>query len=136
MFADPLPVRRVFGFKQVLRSNQHGRGAEAALQRVTFPKGRLKVGYFAGVRQALDGLHGRLVRLHREHQAGTDDLAVMRDVQAPHTPCSHPTWVPVSSMLFPQKIGKIDPRRNQRFDALAVDLERNGMRRRHAGFQV
>jgi hypothetical protein len=38
--------------------------------------------------------------------------------------------------MFPQKIGKIDPRRNQRFDALAVDLKRNGMRRRYAGYQV
>jgi hypothetical protein len=37
--------------------------------------------------------------------------------------------------MFPQKIGKIDPRRNQRFDALAVNLKRNGMRCRCAGSQ-
>jgi len=37
---------------------------------------------------------------------------------------------------YAQKIRKIDPRRNQRLDALAVDLERNGMRCRHVGSQV
>jgi hypothetical protein len=30
-----------------------------------------------------------------------------------------------------QKIGKVDPWRNQRFDALAVNFQRNGVRCRH-----
>ena len=76
MLTDLLAVRRRRLPQQILRRHQHARRAKAALQRVAIAEGGLQIGDLAAVGQPFDRLDRCVVRLHRQHQAGTNDLAV------------------------------------------------------------
>ena len=46
------------------------------MQRVAIAEYGLQIGDLAAVGQSFDGLNRGVVRLHRQHQAGTNDLSV------------------------------------------------------------
>src|SRR5258708_22400875 len=76
MLTYPLPVRHGFLPQQILCGDKHSWRAKAALQRVAIAKGGLEVGDLAAVGQSFNGYDRCAVCLHRQHQAGTNDLAV------------------------------------------------------------
>lgn len=55
--------------QKLVRSENHSRSAEAALQPVTFPKGFLEGVEFLPFRQTFDGQNISAIRLHRKHRA-------------------------------------------------------------------
>src|SRR5450631_2233426 len=112
MFAYPLPVRFGLLLQQIMRSYQHSRGAKAALQRVAFAESGLQVGDLAAIGQSLDGLNGGAVRLHRQHQAGANDLSIHA-----HRTCTANSMLTTDMssrklQMLPQKIRQIEPRQN------------------------
>ena len=123
MLADPLAgPARPRCFKQILRGHQHSGRAIAALQRVAVAKSGLQIGDLAAVGQPLDGLNGRAVRLHRQHQAGTNDLAIdAHRARAANAVLAADMGSGQLQMLA-QEVRKIEPRQNVRIDALAVDM--------------
>src|SRR6478735_6173116 len=76
--------RNAAGGQQFLRREQHARRAKSALQRVAGDERLLQIGDLFGIGHALDGLDVRTT------------APSTRTLQAPHTPCSQPTWLPVS----------------------------------------
>ena len=83
--------------EQVGRRHQDPRRAEPALERVVPAERLLQRGERAALRERLDGVDPAAVGLDREHAAAAHGDAVeKRRVQAPQTPCSQPTCVPVS----------------------------------------
>ena len=122
MFADLFSVRTGNLLQQILRGHQHSRCTEPALQRVALPECRLQIGNFAAVGDPLDRLNRRIVRLHREQQAGTDDIAVDADrARTAHAVFTADMRAGQLEM-FAEKIRKIEPRRHMRLDALAIDF--------------
>ena len=80
------------------------RRAEAALEGVLGPEGLLEGVEHAVVREPLDGLELGPVGLDGEEEARADGDAVHPGtVQAPQTPCSQPTCVPVSPSVWRRK---------------------------------
>src|SRR6266436_7372585 len=136
MLAYPLAAWLGMLSQQVLRSHQHARRAIAALQRVAIAKGGLQVGDFAAIGQAFDGLDRPAVGLHREHQAGSDDFIVY-----PHRAGAAHAMLATDMrsrqmQMFPQKVREIEPRQDMRIDALAIDMERDWQRSRHAALPL
>ena len=73
------------------------RACRTALQGVALPEGLLEdveLTVLGG--QALNGTHLGAVELRDERQTRAGRVTVECTVQQPHTPCSHPTCVPVS----------------------------------------
>src|SRR5437899_12422228 len=66
MFADLFSIRTRRLLQQILRRHQHCRRAEAALQCVALPEGRLQIGNLAAVGDPPDGLNRLMVRLYRK----------------------------------------------------------------------
>ena len=62
--------------KQIMRGDQHGRRAIAALQRVAVAEGGLQIVDRAAIGQPFDGLDRSPVGLHGERQTAPHDLAV------------------------------------------------------------
>ena len=56
---------------------------------------RMELALREAVGHALDRADRAAVGLDGEQQAGAHRVAVELNVQAPQTPCSQPTWVPV-----------------------------------------
>ena len=52
-------------------------------------------------------------------------LPSISTVQAPQTPCSQPTWVPVRPELVAEEIGEEQANADVAFDLLAVDGDRD-----------
>ena len=132
MLAYAIAARFGILFQQILRSYQHPRRAVAALQRIAIAKGRLQIGNFSAVGETLDGLDSRTIGLHREHQAGANDLAVhayragTADAVFAADMCSG------QMQVLAQEIRKIKPRQDMRIDSLAVDIKRDRQGSRHA----
>src|SRR4030095_8389739 len=76
MQTDFLTARCRSVLEEILRRQQHPRGAEAALQGVALMERLLQGRELLRVGEALDGVHPAAVRLDREHQAADTDLAV------------------------------------------------------------
>ena len=75
----------------------------------------------------------RAVRLHRQHQAGTNDLAVHAHRAGAANPVLATDMRSGQLQMLAQEIRQIEPRQNMRIDALAVDVERDRHLGRHAG---
>ena len=125
MLADLLAVRLGLLLQQILRGHQHSRRAVTALQCIAIAKRGLQIGDLAAVGQSLDGLDRCAVRLHRQHQAGTNDLAVHAHGAGAADPVLATDMGSGQLQLLTQEIRQIEPRQNMRIDALAVDLERD-----------
>ena len=132
MLAYLLPVGLDLLFKQILRRHQHARRAEPALQGVAIAERGLQISDLAAVGQSLDGLDRRAVGLHRQHQAGTNDLAVHAHGACTADPVLATDMRSGQLQLLAQKIRQIEPRQNLRGDALTVHLERDCHGIRHA----
>src|SRR5665213_3975280 len=132
MFADLLTVRRWLVFQQILRRHQHSRRAKSTLQGVASAKGRLQIGNLAAIGQSLDGFDRRTMRLYRQQQASTNDIAVdaYRVRTADAVFAAHMRSGQLQ--MLAQKIRQIEPRQHMRIDLLTVDGERKGHRRGHA----
>src|SRR5439155_849122 len=83
VFADRITARDPATRKQFLRGQQHRRGAETALQRVTLAEGVLQVRDVARIRYALDSLDTCAVALHGEREATAHDFAVQAHRASP-----------------------------------------------------
>ena len=75
----------------------------------------------------------RAVRLHRQHQAGTNDLAVDAHRACAANPVLAADMRSGQLQMLAQEIRQIETRQNMRIDALAVDFERDWHGSRHAG---
>ena len=83
--------------QEAVQRHQDPGGAKAALQRMISLECRLQNAEpIRCWREAFHGPDLAAVDLHREREAGARRLPSMLTVQAPHTPCSQPTWVPVA----------------------------------------
>ena len=72
-------------------------------------------------------------RLHRQHQAGANDIAVDAHRAGAADAVLAADMGPGQLQMLAQEVRQIEPRQNMRIDALAIDVERDGHRRRHAG---
>jgi hypothetical protein len=133
MLAYPLPIRLGMLFQQVLRGHQHGRRAEAALQGVAIAERGLQIGDFAAVGQSFDGFDGCAVRLHRQHQAGPNDLAVDPHRAGAANPVLAADMRPRQLQMLAQEVRQIEAWQDIRGDPLAVDIQGDCHGRRHAG---
>src|SRR5437764_8323422 len=72
------------------------------------------------------------MRLHCQHQTGANDLIV----HAHGTGAAYPMFTADmrsgQMQMLTQEVREVQSRQNKRIDALPVDVERNGHRRRHA----
>jgi len=94
------------------------------LQSIAIAKGGLQIGYLAAIRQSLDGLDRCAVRLHRQHQTGTDDLPVHAHRTRAANPMLATDMRPGQLQMFPQEVRQIEARQNICIDALTVHIER------------
>ena len=84
------------------RHQETGR-AETALQGMLFHEGLLQWMQCILGAQTFNGFDGMPVGLTANIRQERTDSPSMRIVQAPHIPCSQPTWVPVSSRSWRRK---------------------------------
>jgi len=73
-----------------------------------------------------------VVGLHRQHQAGPHDLAVDAHRAGAANAMLATDMRARQLQVLAQEVRQIKPRQNQRLDALAIDLERNGDVGRHS----
>ena len=73
----------------------------------------------------------RAVGLHGEHQARADGSPSSSTVQAPQTPCSQPTWVPVRARSSRRKSQQQRARLDERVVRRPVDGDRDAHLVRH-----
>ena len=97
----------------------------AALQRIAVAERGLQIGDLAAVGQPFDGLDRCAVRLHRQHQAGTHDLAVHAHRAGAANPMLAADMSTGQLQMLAQEIRQIEPRQHVRIDALAIDVKRN-----------
>src|SRR5262249_32946303 len=121
MLADLLAAWSIMPLEQVLRSDQHARGAIAALQCVAITERPLQVRDLAAIRQTFNSPHIGPTRLHGEHQAGSNDLAIEA-----HRACTtHAMFTADVStcqmQMLPKKIRQVKPRQDLCFDVFTVD---------------
>src|SRR6202171_6862980 len=133
MLAYLFPIRISMLLQQILRGHQHCRRAKAALQRIAIAKGGLQIGDLTAVGQSLDGLDRCAVCLHRQHQAGTNDLAVDAHRTRAADPMLATDMRPCQLQMLPQEVRPIETRLNMRPDASTIDVERDLHVRRHTG---
>ena len=88
----------------------------------------LQIGDLAAVGQPFDRLDRRFVCLHRQHQAGPNDLPVDAHGAGTANPMLAADMGAGQFQMLAQKIREIESRQNLRIDALAIDLERDGAR--------
>ena len=121
MLADALAVGLGFVKQQILRREQHAGRTEATLQRVAITKRSLEIGDLAAIGQSLDGLDGRAMRLRRQHQAGTNDIAIDANrAGAAHTMLAA-DMSPRQLQMLAQEIRQIEARHHLRIDARLGD---------------
>src|SRR5260370_15836999 len=133
MLPYPCAIRCRMVCQQVLRCHHQSRRAKPALQRITIAKGGLQIGDPAAVGKSLDGLDRCAVRLHRENQAGTNDLTVHADRTCAANPMLAPDMRPGQLKMLPQEVCQIETRQNMRIDALTINIERYLGGGRHTG---
>ena len=92
---------------------------------------RLQIGNFATVGQSFDRLDGRILRLHCQQQAGTNNITIDAD-------CARATYAVFAANMcagqlemLAEKIRQIEARQHIRFDALAIDTQRDRNRGCH-----
>ena len=129
MLAYPLPIRLSFLLQQLLCSDEHSRRAKAALQRVAIAKGGLEVGDLATIGQSFNGYDRRAVCLHRQHQAGTNDLAVDAHRACAANPMLAADMRSGQLQMLAQEVRQVKTRQNTRIYPFTVDFERD----RHGG---
>ena len=130
VLADFLAARRKprfrLGEQQFLRGQQHAGRAEAALQGVALLERRP-----AGRRSRPNPTRPRWSRPWRRRIAPrasgsrARSAPFTRTVQAPQTPCSQPTWLPVSTSCSRRKSTSVLPRVDRLVHGLAVHGERD-----------
>src|SRR3712207_2771969 len=76
MLADCLTARPRLARQQLLRGEQHARGAVATLKGVALLERSLQIGRLAGVRDPFDGLDISPVRLNGEDKATSHDFSI------------------------------------------------------------
>ena len=64
--------------------------------------------------------------LHRQHQAGTNDLAVHAHRAGAADPMLTPDMRAGQLQMFSQEIRQIESRQHLRIDAFAIDVKRDG----------
>src|SRR5437899_7579110 len=133
MLAYPRPIGLGFLLQQVLCGDKHSRRAKAALQSVAIAKGGLQVGDLAAVGQSFNGYDRCAVRLHRQHQAGTNDLAVHAHRARPANPMLATDMCSSQLQMLAQEVRQVETRQNMRIDGFTVDFERDWHRSRHTG---
>ena len=105
--------------------DQHAGRAVAALQGVLAREGLAQGGHHRVVAEALDGADRGAVATAGMGDAGARRRAVDLDVQAPHTPCSQPIWVPVSISRPRRRSARCSRGSTSTSVGLAVDRERD-----------
>src|SRR6185369_6799085 len=132
MLANLFSIRRRRLLQQILRRHQHSRRTESALQCVTFPECRLQIGNLAAVRDPLDRLNRRIVRLYRKQEAGTNDIAIDADRACAAHPMFATDMRAGQLKMLAKKIRQIQARQYIRFDVLPINIQRNRNRSCHA----
>src|SRR5258705_5389822 len=131
MLAYALPIRLGFLLQQILRGDKHTRRAKAALQRVAISKCGLEVGDLAAVGQSFNGYDRCAVCLHRQHQAGTNDLTVDAYRASAANPMLATDMRSGQLQMLAQEVGQVETRQNMRIDAFTVNFERYRHGSRH-----
>src|SRR4051794_26866269 len=132
MLADGVAARVRLAQEKVLRGDQHAGRAVAALQRVALLEHGLQVRDLARVRQPLDCLDARALRLHGEHEAAAHDLAVEPDRARPAHSLLAADVRAGELKLLAQEVRQMSPRQDASLDGLAVHGEREVDERTHA----
>ena len=133
MLAYPLPIRLGFLLQQILCGDKHSRRAKAALQSVAISKGGLQVGDLTAVGQSFDGFDRCPVCLHRQHQTGTNGLAVHAHRTCAANPMLATDMRSGQLQMLAQEVRQVESWQNVRIDGLTVDFERDWQGGHHTG---